>query len=263
MLREVVQSLRTFLPPDHPDEVVRGPVFVVWKDDNGSLFITQHPPEISTEEALKTLPGTAIPDSHLYPPWTDDITEAPTPLPPNHFIKAPNPINYHGTAFCAERFAGEVRVLEQLQLASVSHPNIVKYYGCVRKGPYIGGICLHRYVCDLADVLDENVPADRKPPFDPESVICDIDAGLKHIHALGIVHVDINPNNIMLDEDGRAVIIDFDTAGEPGPTTSRGTPGWAKGRTRRTFENDEEAFGLVQEAVRNKRSDAPYEIFED
>ncbi|KIJ41836.1 hypothetical protein M422DRAFT_171838, partial [Sphaerobolus stellatus SS14] len=175
------------------------------------------------------------------------ITEAPTPLPPNHFIKAPNPLDYNGTPICAELFAGEVRV---------SHPNIVKYYGCVRKGPYIGGICFQRYVCDLAEVLHEN------PPFDPESVICDIEAGLKHIHALSIVHDDINPRNIMLDEDGRAVIIDFDAAGEPGPTTCVGTPGWAKGRTRRTFENDEEGFGLVQDAVRNKRPDAPYEIFE-
>ncbi|KIJ41824.1 hypothetical protein M422DRAFT_171794 [Sphaerobolus stellatus SS14] len=263
MLREVIQSVSTFLPPEHPDEFVRGPVIVIWKDDNGSLFITRHPPEISTEEALETLPGTAIPDSQLYPLWTDDITEAPTPLPPNHFIKVPNPLDYNGTPICAERFAGEVHVLERLRLASVSHPNIVKYYGCVRKGPYIGGICLQRYVCDLAEILREKVPGDTKPPFDPESVICDIEAGLKHIHALGIVHDDINPSNIMLDEDGRAVIIDFNTAGEPGPTESRGTPGWAKGRTRRTFENDEEGFGLVQDAVRNKRSDAPYEIFED
>lgn len=40
------------------------------------------------------------------------------------------------------------------------------------------------------------------------SVLAGIESGIKHLHALGLVHNDINPSNIMLDSD-QAIIIDF------------------------------------------------------
>ena len=42
-----------------------------------------------------------------------------------------------------------------------------------------------------------------------KEVILQVCGGLEAIHALGIIHRDINPNNIMLDENGRVKIIDF------------------------------------------------------
>jgi serine/threonine protein kinase len=36
-------------------------------------------------------------------------------------------------------------------------------------------------------------------------------AAIKHLHSLGLVHNDINPANIMLDEDGTLILIDFDS----------------------------------------------------
>lgn len=36
-------------------------------------------------------------------------------------------------------------------------------------------------------------------------------AAIKHLHSLGMVHNDINPANIMLDEDGTLILIDFDS----------------------------------------------------
>ena len=39
----------------------------------------------------------------------------------------------------------------------------------------------------------------------------DILTGIQHLHKLGLVHNDINPANIMLDEDGTVILIDFDS----------------------------------------------------
>lgn len=36
-------------------------------------------------------------------------------------------------------------------------------------------------------------------------------AAIKHLHSLGLVHNDINPANIMLDDDGTFILIDFDS----------------------------------------------------
>ncbi|KAK6814583.1 hypothetical protein RU639_009524 [Aspergillus parasiticus] len=36
-------------------------------------------------------------------------------------------------------------------------------------------------------------------------------AAIKHLHSLGLVHNDINSANIMLDEDGTLILIDFDS----------------------------------------------------
>lgn len=38
-----------------------------------------------------------------------------------------------------------------------------------------------------------------------------IEKGIQHLHYLGLVHNDINPANIMLDETGTPIIIDFDS----------------------------------------------------
>ncbi|KAK5798648.1 hypothetical protein VI817_004938 [Penicillium citrinum] len=36
-------------------------------------------------------------------------------------------------------------------------------------------------------------------------------AGILHLHSLGLFHNDINPGNVMLDEDGNFILIDFDS----------------------------------------------------
>jgi serine/threonine protein kinase len=42
------------------------------------------------------------------------------------------------------------------------------------------------------------------------------ECGIRHLHALGLVHNDINPRNFMVSEDDRPVIIDFDSCKEEG-----------------------------------------------
>jgi serine/threonine protein kinase len=52
--------------------------------------------------------------------------------------------------------------------------------------------------------------------------------GISHIHSLGFAHNDINPSNIMFDDNNTLVIIDFDLClpFESILTTTKQTPGW-------------------------------------
>lgn len=69
--------------------------------------------------------------------------------------------------------------------------------------------------------------------------------GIRHLHSLGLVHNDINPRNIMVDDSDRAVIIDFDTCYHQGQKLGpkAGTWGWfMEGVEYASVDND--FFGL-------------------
>jgi serine/threonine protein kinase len=61
-------------------------------------------------------------------------------------------------------------------------------------------------------------------------VICEVLSGLDHAHEQGILHCDIKPSNIIIDESGRARILDFGIARDLGASgadsdvLSAGTP---------------------------------------
>jgi serine/threonine protein kinase len=107
-------------------------------------------------------------------------------------------------------------LLEQSQ-----HPNICRFLGrIVLGGLVLKGLCLKRYLRTLADVIPYGSHGDVSPgviPFDPSeqfnraSVVRGIVSGVKFIHSLNLVHNDLNPRNIMLDELNNPVIVDFDS----------------------------------------------------
>lgn len=45
-------------------------------------------------------------------------------------------------------------------LSKKPHPNICKYYGCIRDGDYVAGICLRKYKYTLEDIKP-HVPVDQ------------------------------------------------------------------------------------------------------
>lgn len=50
---------------------------------------------------------------------------------------------------------------------------------------------------------------------------------LQFIHSMGLAHNDLNPRNIMLDDDNKAIVVDFDSCGREGEHVSKlGTDAW-------------------------------------
>ena len=80
--------------------------------------------------------------------------------------------------------------------------------------------------------------------FDPalhDQCVREIADGIRHLHLLGIIHNDINPFNIMLDDQNTVRIIDLDSAKweKQELCCKKGTEGWTQeGMTYAEREND-------------------------
>ena len=119
------------------------------------------------------------------------------------------------------RFLDEARLL-----ASLNHPNIVpikKAFTALGTAyyvmPHVEGIELQK-----AAPSPDNITAEWLLP-----VLEKIISALSYIHAQGLIHRDIKPNNILMRADGEPVLIDFGTARSLESThshTHMGTPGF-------------------------------------
>lgn len=109
-----------------------------------------------------------------------------------------------GDTACPQIVVDEARIA-----ARISHPNVIPIYevGLFHKTPllvfeYVDGMTLRQH-------LDEHGRFNEK---DALSIVVGIAAGLSCAHEQGIVHLDISPNNIMIDNQGRPRIMDFGLA---------------------------------------------------
>jgi len=106
-------------------------------------------PSISLDDIDK-LKATLIPKEHVYPLRREDVTEVQTLLP---FIKINQGlVTYDSTSSLVDLINAEIDIMEIL--LKKSHPNICKYYGCIRDGDYITGICLQKFNYTLQDIVD-------------------------------------------------------------------------------------------------------------
>ncbi len=94
------------------------------------------------------------------------------------------------------------------RVASLNHPNIVQVYdfGMAKDGPfmileYVRGASLLDRCLEGVIPLDEAV-----------EIICQLCDGLGKAHDAGVVHRDIKPANILMTEEGRPKLNDFDLA---------------------------------------------------
>lgn len=99
------------------------------------------------------------------------------------------------------------RFLREAQVAaSLEHPAIVTvYHAGMRDGrSYLAMACVNGRDA-------ERVCADPVRPDDVTAAgwITDIAGALDHAHGRGVVHRDVKPSNILIREDGRAVLTDF------------------------------------------------------
>ncbi|MEP3351520.1 MAG: serine/threonine-protein kinase [Marinomonas sp.] len=90
-------------------------------------------------------------------------------------------------------------------LASLNHPNIAKVFdGGEHEGhifismEWIDGLTLGEYLTNKTITQNERL-----------KIFIDICSALEHAHSRNIIHGDIKPSNIIVDELGRAKLIDF------------------------------------------------------
>jgi eukaryotic-like serine/threonine-protein kinase len=113
------------------------------------------------------------------------------------------------------RFATEARAA-----AGLSHPAIVPVYDVI-EDPASPAIVL-RYVSGttLADRLLASGPMSEREVV---AIGADLAGALDHAHRLGIVHRDLKPGNVLIDDDGRAQLVDFGIARFLADAASRDT----------------------------------------
>jgi len=98
--------------------------------------------------------------------------------------------------------------------AKLSHPNIVQVYDAGKESDEEGretSYIVMEYVPggDLKNMMDEKGPM---PESELSRIGVDLAAGLAHAHERGVVHRDIKPQNVLMDEYGRPKLTDFGIA---------------------------------------------------
>src|SRR6266699_2157013 len=103
-----------------------------------------------------------------------------------------------------ERFQREARTAAKLE-----HPHIIPIYRVGRTDRVIYFVMKLLRGKSLSDVIEERGAL---PPAQIRKLLSETAHALHYAHKHGIVHRDIKPDNIMLDEMDRAIVTDFGIA---------------------------------------------------
>ncbi len=126
-------------------------------------------------------------------------------------LKVINP----GRARDGDRERDEARLVREARaMAMISHPNVVAVHDV---GVTDGRVFL---VMDL--VSGEPLSAWLRVARSPRAILAmflQAAAGLAAAHRAGVVHRDFKPDNVLVDDDGRARVTDFGLARSPGTST--------------------------------------------
>ncbi|THH14294.1 hypothetical protein EUX98_g9628, partial [Antrodiella citrinella] len=95
----------------------------------------------------------------------------------------------------------EVNILQE----SDDHPNVIRYYYQEAQANFLY-IALELCPASLADIVERpDQFRDISVAFDPKRALRQITSGLRHLHALKIVHRDIKPQNILISHAKKGV----------------------------------------------------------
>ncbi|KAK4117540.1 kinase-like protein [Canariomyces notabilis] len=224
--------------------------FALFDKDDIAYFGNLNIPkcDINLEQIAFAL--TPVPDEDIFPEWTcsgEGLTRAPETLPSNIYVKRPNMSLYdvfqkHNVLkLIPKGLLEEAKAMEML--SQHPHPHIIRYHGCyVRRGRIVG-LILDRHPCTLADYLRNKAGS-----VDKERFMKALESAIGHLHSLNWAHNDLNPSNILVNEAGMPVLIDFGSAQEIGAAlgSSRGTQGWIDGEMKDydTSDSGHDLFAL-------------------
>jgi len=120
----------------------------------------------------------------------------------------------------------EIRLLQEL-----AHPNVMKLIEVLFNEEKGKIYMVLEYCCAvLKDMLDQS-PDKKFPTWQAHDYFTQLLDGLDYLHSKGIIHKDIKPGNLLLDQAGVLKIADFGVceqldmfAPDDSVTTSQGTP---------------------------------------
>ena len=108
------------------------------------------------------------------------------------------------SAQARERFMQEAR-----SAAKLSHPNVITIHRIL---PMKNSLCIIMEYVDGGTVADLLALHKRIDPAEALVIVRQVTEGLRAAHAIGLVHRDIKPHNIMLTGEGRAKLADMGLA---------------------------------------------------
>ncbi|KAF8721207.1 hypothetical protein RHS02_08933, partial [Rhizoctonia solani] len=152
-------------------------------------------------------------------------TEKAPVVPKSSLVVSEEVLGYgsHGTVVYKGKFQGRSVAVKRLlhdfvTLASREvallqesddHPNVIRYYYEEHRENFLY-IALELCPCSLSDLVERpQMFPDVVGSFDPKRALSQVTAGLRHLHALKIVHRDIKPQNILVSARGAMLISDF------------------------------------------------------
>src|SRR5215469_3778987 len=110
---------------------------------------------------------------------------------------------------CLARFRAEGR-----HAALLSHPNIAQVYDYAEKAPPVPGFLVMELVAGQS--LARLLAGGPMGPARAMDIIAQAATGLQAAHAVGLVHRDIKPGNVLVGQDDLVKITDFGIAQAPG-----------------------------------------------
>jgi eukaryotic-like serine/threonine-protein kinase len=159
-------------------------------------------------------------------------------------------------------------VIDEAKIAAkLSHPNLIPIYevDMIKTSPllifeYVDGITLTQYLEKHGAFKEQ----------DALSFMIDVTSGLKCAHDQKIMHLDLSPNNIMIDKEGRARIMDFGLARATFSKTNKklaATPRYMTpehiSRKELTPASDIFSLGLILFEMLTGSPAFPYEKYDD
>ncbi|CAE6531386.1 unnamed protein product [Rhizoctonia solani] len=121
--------------------------------------------------------------------------------------------SFQGRSVAVKRLLHDFVTLASREVAllqeSDDHPNVIRYYYEEHRESFLY-IALELCPCSLSDLVERpQMFPDVVGSFDAKRALSQVTAGLRHLHALKIVHRDIKPQNILVSARGAMLISDF------------------------------------------------------